>query len=96
MIYHITTSQDWESQQDKADFIPIDFYKEGFIHCCTQAQLAGVLDRYFRGKTGLVLLHLDESRLLAELKYEISTNSEKFPHLYGAINRAAIIEITRL
>ncbi|GHN01236.1 hypothetical protein WSM22_27250 [Cytophagales bacterium WSM2-2] len=93
MIYHITTSQDWESQKDKPDFLPADYHKEGFIHCCTSEQLAGVMERYFKGKTGLALLHLDESKLKAELKFEASTNDEEFPHLYGAINREAIIAV---
>ena len=65
--------------------------KDGFIHCCTPAQLAGVLKRYFKGASGLVLLHLDESKLKAELKYEPSTSDEKFPHLYGAINCDAVV-----
>ncbi len=93
MIYHVTTLQDWESQKGKPEFIPADYNKEVFIHCCTQAQLAGVVDRYFKGRSGLVLLHLDESKLKAELKYEISTNDEEFPHLYGAINCEAIISV---
>lgn len=93
MIYHLTTLLDWESQKHKGDFTPVDYHKEGFIHCCTDDQLAGVRERYFKGKTGLVLLYLDESKLKSELKYEVSTNDEKFPHLYGAINREAIVSV---
>ncbi len=96
MIYHVTTLQDWESQQVKLEFIPADYYREGFIPCCTTSQLSGVLKRYFKGKTGLVLLHLDESKLKAELKFEASTNDEEFPHLYGAINRDAIAKVEDL
>jgi uncharacterized protein (DUF952 family) len=96
MIYHLTTVLDWESQKEEPDFTPVDFHKEGFIHCCTEAQLAGVIERYFKGKPGLVLLHLDERKLKAELKFEISTNHERFPHLYGAINREAIIAVIKL
>jgi uncharacterized protein (DUF952 family) len=96
MIYHLTTAQDWRLQASKSEFFPADYLKEGFIHCCTPSQLAGVLDRYFKGATDLVLLHLDESKLKAELKYEASTNEEKFPHLYGAINQEAVMKVERL
>lgn len=96
MIYHITTSLDWESKKNEPGFIPADYHKEGFIHCCTEQQLAGVLERYFKGTTGLVLLQLDHSKLKAELKFETSTNDEKFPHLYGAINRDAIVDVVRI
>ncbi len=96
MIYHITSTLDWESQEGKPDFIPADYHKEGFIHCCTDAQLAGVRERYSKGKTGLVLLHVDETKLKAELRFEISTGQEKFPHVYGAINRDAIVEVVTI
>ena len=94
MIYHITTADDWESQAHGTAFVPSDYHKEGFTHCCTEEQIAGVITRYFKGRTGLVVLHLDESRLNAEMKFEISTGDEKFPHVYGAINRQAIIKVT--
>lgn len=96
MIYHITSALDWESQKSNPEFLPVDYHKEGFIHCCQEAQLDGVMERYFKGKTGLVLLHLDEKKLRAELKWEVSTHDEKFPHLYGAINRDAIIRVVAL
>lgn len=96
MIHHITTALDWNAQQHAHEFMPEDYHREGFIHCCTPAQLNGVVDRYFKGKTGLVLLHLDEVKLNAALKFEVSTNEEKFPHLYGAINREAIVKIEYL
>jgi uncharacterized protein (DUF952 family) len=96
MIHHITIMRDWQSQEDKPEFVPSDYFKEGFIHCCTPVQLAGVLTRYFNGNKDLLLLYLDESKLVAELKYEVSTGDEKFPHLYGAINRDAIVKVEKL
>lgn len=96
MIHHITIAQDWEAQKNEPEFIPADYHREGFIHCCTPEQLSGVIARYFKGQKGLVLLYLDELMLKAELKFEVSTNGEKFPHLYGTINREAIVKIEYL
>ncbi|HTH56581.1 MAG TPA: DUF952 domain-containing protein [Cyclobacteriaceae bacterium] len=96
MIYHIATRQDWVEREQENDFVPSDYHREGFVHCCTASQLAGVKERYFKGKTGLVILYLEEEKLKAELKYEVSTDNEKFPHLYGAINREAIFKIEPL
>jgi uncharacterized protein (DUF952 family) len=62
MIYHITTEQDWDTSGNDANFVPTDYHREGFIHCCTASQLAAVKERYFKGKAGLVLLHLDETK----------------------------------
>src|SRR5258706_16098604 len=92
MIYHVTTLQDWESQRVNQNLFRLIIIKKD-LFIAAQAQLAGVVDRYFKGRSGLVLLHLDESKLKAELKYEISTNDEEFPHLYGAINCEAIISV---
>lgn len=96
MIHHVTTLLDWQSQESKQEFFPVDYDKEGFIHCCTPAQLPGVIERYFKGKSDLMLLYLDESKLKAELKYEASISDEKFPHLYGAINWDAVMKAEQL
>lgn len=96
MVYRVTTEQYWNEHKGEPDFITADYFSGGFIHCCTASQVAGVRERYFKGEINLVLLHLEESKLEAELKYEVSTNGEKFPHLYGPINRDAIIKIEPL
>lgn len=93
MIYHVVHSDEWNRQLGLSNFTPPDFQHEGFIHCCTKEQLPGVLERYYNGVSGLLLLHLDESKLSSELKYESSTNNEKFPHLFGPINREAVVKI---
>jgi uncharacterized protein (DUF952 family) len=68
---------------------------EGFIHCCTENQLAGVLQRYYQGATGLKLLTINPALLSAELVFENTIGGEeKFPHVYGPINMSAVIEIT--
>jgi uncharacterized protein (DUF952 family) len=68
---------------------------EGFIHCCTENQLAGVLQRYYQGVTGLKLLTINPALLSAGLVYENTVGGEeKFPHVYGPINMSAVIAIT--
>jgi uncharacterized protein (DUF952 family) len=94
MIFHVTTYDYWTSQKESSTFSAPDLKREGFIHCCTKEQLSGVLERYFKDQTDLVLLHLDENKLVAPLKYEPSTNNENFPHVYGPINKSAIVNVT--
>jgi uncharacterized protein (DUF952 family) len=55
--------------------------------------LSGVLQRYFVGQKNLLLLHIEEDKLTSTLKYEQATTDELFPHIYGFINKEAIIEI---
>ncbi len=95
MIYHVTTKGEWENSS-KFSYSPSSFAKEGFIHCCSADQLEGVLHRYFSGKMDLLLLKIDPGKLTAELKFEPSTNQELFAHIYGPLNKDAVIEIERL
>ncbi len=96
MIYHITTQAEWAGYSKENNYAPIAFAVEGFIHCCSKAQVEGVLQRYFQGKTDLLLLEVDESKLTALLKFEPATNHELFPHVYGVINKDAINKIEPL
>lgn len=67
--------------------------QEGFIHLSTKEQVAGVVERYYQNSPDLLLLHVDAERLVHELRYEQSTNNELFPHLYGPLNKDAVVAI---
>ncbi|RYF79995.1 MAG: DUF952 domain-containing protein, partial [Chitinophagaceae bacterium] len=57
----------------------------------------GVLQRFYKNATGLVLLHIEESKLTAPLKYEPSPSvNELFPHIFGPINTNAVIKIEEI
>ena len=93
MIYHATTRADWQQQADAATYEAANLHTEGFIHLSETHQVAGVLHRYYQNTPDLLLLHVDPDKLAAELTYEPATNNELFPHLYGPIDRAAIMEV---
>lgn len=93
MIYHITTEKEWAVYDDKAEYAPAAFEKEGFIHASRLSQLEGVLQRYYSGRNDLLLLRIDERKLECDLIYEPSTNKELFPHVYGKVNKDAIVEV---
>lgn len=93
MIYHVTTNEEWEAFKTRQVYAPAAYEREGFIHLCQLNQLQGVLDRYYKSRTDIMLLHVDEKKLVSTLKYESGTNGELFPHVYGEINKAAIEKI---
>jgi uncharacterized protein (DUF952 family) len=93
MIYHVTTQDAWQQALKQGFYQAPSLAAEGFIHLSTEAQVAGVLERYYKGQTNLLLLHVDESKLLAELKYELAPSvNELFPHVYGVINIDAVVK----
>ncbi len=96
MIYHVATLTDWHSHLDHAFYYPEAFDKEGFIHCAIKNQVPGVLQRYFAGIKTILLLHIDETKLSAEWKYEKATNEELFPHVFGSINKDAIVTVEEM
>lgn len=67
---------------------------EGFIHCSFAEQLDGVIKRYYDGAGRLIVLEIDSERLISDLVNEPSTGGEIYPHIYGPINRDAIVEVT--
>ncbi len=70
----------------------------GFIHLSEPYQVHLPANRLFAGRTDMVLLRLDPERLGAEVKWEpgVPTDPEsmRFPHLYGPLPIAAVVEIT--
>ena len=97
IIYHVTTAVDWNAAQEKGFYETASLKTEGFIHCSGQHQVDGVLERYFRNKTGLVKLVIDTDRLTSQYVQEWSPSTgDTFPHIYGYLNTDAVIEIIAL
>lgn len=97
MIYHVVSKANWQKFENEAEYVAESLQLEGFIHCSTEAQTAGVLERYYAKVPDLLLLHIEEQYLRSELKYEPSPDgSDLFPHVFGPINRDAIVEVVSL
>jgi uncharacterized protein (DUF952 family) len=96
LIVHATSRGAWVSGAAAGAFTAPSLEDEGFIHCSTPAQLERVA-RAFPRRDDLVLLCLDEGRLAAEVRYEGSLeDGPRFPHVYGAINLDAVVDVVAL
>ena len=92
IIYHVTAKRNWEIAEQEGFYLAPSLETEGFIHCSEEQQVKGVLERYYKGKTDLVKLVIDTTRLKAELKYELAPSvKEEFPHVFGPINVDAVV-----
>jgi uncharacterized protein (DUF952 family) len=97
VILHITTPAAWADAIATGAYTADSLTTEGFIHCSEARQLAGVVQRHFPGRTGLLLLHIDPSRLDAEVRYEnLEGGTELFPHVYGPIPVQAVVDVSPL
>jgi uncharacterized protein (DUF952 family) len=97
MIYHVTEKKNWLQALEQGWYEATSLHTEGFIHMSRKEQVPGVLERYYKNATNLLLLHIEESKLTAELKYEMAPSvNEAFPHLYGRLNIDAVTEVAEL
>ena len=96
-IYHVTTQKEWEQAKINGEYKPAGFETEGFIHCSIERQVPGVLDRFYKGQTGLVKLKIEKAKVQRPVLFELATDlDELFPHIYGALNLDSVVEVIRL
>jgi uncharacterized protein (DUF952 family) len=95
IIYHLVPIDYWESQPTDRPYTPADYASEGFIHCTRgEEQIAVVANRYYRDdqRRWLVLV-LDEQAITSEIAYEPGRDGLLYPHIYGPLNREAVIKV---
>ena len=92
-IYHIVIKSEWEQQITLPEYTAASLNTEGFIHASRLEQIAATLGRFFASTMeNVVILKIDTTLLLPKLVYE-PAGDELFPHIFGGINKNAIVEI---
>ena len=100
-IFHIATAADWRRTLGTGTYttstVGRTLEEEGFIHASRRDQVQGVFDRYYRSAgEHLVLLTIDPARLTdAEVRVE-AVGDDTYPHVYGPINRSAVVDVIPL
>lgn len=90
-IYKIAQRSAWDEACAAGRFIgaPVDL-TDGYIHFSTAGQVAETAARHFAGAHDLVLVAIDAEALGQALKWEVSRGGQLFPHLYAALDMAAV------
>ena len=97
MIFHVVTAANWQKALQQGFYEATSLATEGFIHTSRAEQVSGVLNRYYQHESNLCLLHIDETKLTAPLKYELAPSvNEEFPHIYGKLNLDAVVNVEKL
>ena len=90
LIFHIVLPEVWKA-------FDTDLYRhasletEGFIHSSFAEQFDAVISRYYSGVPRVIVLEIETEKLMSRTLKEPSTNNEIYPHIYGPINRDAIV-----
>ena len=92
LIYHIVLPDAWAAFESDL-YRAASLETEGFIHCSFSDQLDGVIARYYSGEKRIVVLEIESDKLMSRMLKEPSTGNEIYPHIYGPINRDAIVGV---
>ncbi len=94
-IHHLALPEDWTAAQEAGEYrvstrgVTVD--EEGFIHASTPDQLAGTFERYYADRPDVVLLTIDTDLLTSPWRFD-DVGDTRFPHVYGPITTAAVVE----
>jgi len=105
MIYHVTSRSAWSEARQSGEYRAESLETEGFIHCSTEAQVLPVVEKFYMGQRGLLLLTIDPALLSSDLKWEPPSGGspppgvaegDLFPHIYGPLNLDAVVKAVDL
>jgi uncharacterized protein (DUF952 family) len=104
-LLHLLPRAEWDAflASGGTGYRPASLASEGFVHCTgTDELLLRVANAFYRSIPGEVaVLVLDPSRLSSPVVWEAPPGSdplaeERFPHLYGPIDRDAVVRVRTL
>jgi uncharacterized protein (DUF952 family) len=92
LIYKILLPAEWDAFEAVGHFdgSPAD-RESGFIHLSSRDQVAQTARRVFADEPALVVVAIDDTALDETLRWEVTSSHGRFPHVYGALQRAAVI-----
>ncbi len=96
IILHIAKRKDWKQAKTAGIYRGDTLDSQGFIHCSKVNQVVRVANSLFRGQKDLVLLRIKPDKVKAEIRYESGGGEELFPHIYGPLNKDAVIKVLDL
>ena len=96
-LFHVLDAAAWAAAQASGRHAPPELARDGFLHCCTRAQIGFVLARHFAGRHGMLALRFRPELCDVALEWVRSEpDQDPFPHLRGAVPVAAVVELVAL
>lgn len=96
-VYKLFRQSEWREAAQTGLFLgSADDRRDGFIHLSAPTQVHGTFEKYFAAEHEPVLAGFDADLLGVALKWEISRNGERFPHLYGALDVSRALSVSRI
>lgn len=93
MITKVITKRNLEAAKTIGEINEASLKEEGFIHCSFLGQALKVAQKHFNHEEDVLFLTIDPSLVKAEIKYELASNGQEYPHVYGVINVESIVDV---
>jgi glutathione S-transferase len=95
LLYHVVPPSIWDRAGD-GPYRAASLQTEGFIHCSYENQVARVANLFYADQAALLALCIDPGRLTHPVRDEDVGTGERFPHVYGPIEREAVVAVSPL
>src|SRR3954453_23233536 len=96
-LVHLCTVEEWERARRAGEWRPPSLERAGSVPPSAPAKGPVPFNRWFAGRSDMVLLRLDPRRLNAPVRWEAGVPSDPesltFPHLYGPLPVAAVTNV---
>ena len=94
--YHLVPKSWYRAQPEDRGFLPEPFDTDGFVHLTYGLDdVLAVGDLFYRADPRpYLLLTIDLEQITSEVRHD--DDSGRYPHVYGPLDRAAIIAIHRV
>lgn len=97
VLVHLCSAQEWSCAHTRGELRPESLHSQGFVHLSAPGQVHLPANRLYRGRTDLMLLHIDPARLASPVRWEPGVPADPeamlFPHLYGPLPLDAVIDV---
>ncbi|MBI4785664.1 MAG: DUF952 domain-containing protein [Chloroflexi bacterium] len=93
LTFHLVPKRYYDALDAGADYVPRDFARDGFIHCTDAPdEMARVANAFYKADSEPhYYLYVDKMHVRAPVRYDDA--ARLYPHIYGALNRDAIIAV---
>lgn len=96
-VYKLFRQSEWQEAARTGLFSGSpDDHRDGFIHLSAPTQVRGTFEKYFASEREPVLAGFDADSLGVALKWEISRDGARFPHLYGVLDVSRALSVSRI
>lgn len=100
LVFHVATLDDWTAAQESGEYTistrGVTLEQEGFLHASRADQVGDVYDRFYADAAEPLVLLMVDTDLLDVPWREDPVGDDTFPHIYGPLAPAAVVEVKPL